>query len=63
MRSRKVKDLNQHLTKVTGLNKDERAEWRACIDKLMKTDKVEAFKVFQSFTYWKSTYAKTELSK
>lgn len=56
MRGKKIKDLNKYLTDKTGLDQDERAQWRACIAKLMETDKAEGFKVFQSFSYWKENY-------
>ena len=52
-----VKDLDSHLTKTTGLNKDERQMWRDTITKLSdKGDKEEALKVFQSFSYWRNKY-------
>ena len=68
MKTKKVKDLDQHLTQVTGLDKDERQEWRDCIAILMnrakgevddakrKWLKKEAMNVFDSFSYWKQNY-------
>jgi len=55
----KPKDLSQHLTKVTGLNPDEREEWRNAIKKLMADGKkLEATNCFMSFDYWKQNYKK-----
>lgn len=56
-----VKDLDSHLTKHTGLNKDERQMWRDTIEQLSnKGEKEEMLKVFQSFSYWKNKYLKED---
>jgi hypothetical protein len=54
--TKKVKDLNQFLTEQTGLNKLQREHWRQAIVRIMKTDKVEAMKIFNSFEYFKVNY-------
>ena len=60
-KTRKVKDLDQYLTQNTGLNKDERAQWRECIKQLSESgQKEEMMKVFNSFSYWKDNYQKAK---
>jgi hypothetical protein len=56
---KKIKDLNQYLTDNTGLNKDEREQWRNKISEMMKTDREEAMKVFHSTQYFKAKYLMT----
>lgn len=68
----KIKDLNQYLTATTGLDAQQREEWRKCIRQLMdrakgitdpieqRAAKQEALKVFDSFSYWKERYAGKE---
>jgi hypothetical protein len=53
----KGKSLDQILTASTGLDADERQQWRDCISKLGESgNKVEAMNVFKSFSYWKANY-------
>ena len=59
MRGKKIKDLGEYLTGKTGLDADERQQWRDCIKKLMEEgNKEESMKVFQSMSYWKEKYQK-----
>lgn len=52
-----IKDLNKYLTDKSGLDAVERQQWRDKIAELSaKGNKHEAWKVFQSFQYWKETY-------
>lgn len=53
----KIKDLDKYLSNKTGLDKAERQQWRDKIAELSAAgNKHEAWKVFQSFQYWKVTY-------
>ncbi len=54
----KITDLDQYLTATSGLDAKQREQWRDKIAELSASgDKAEAFRVFQSFSYWKTKYA------
>jgi hypothetical protein len=54
--TKKVTDLNEYLTKASGLDMKERVLWRSTILKVGKKDKVEAMRIFRSFEYFKQNY-------
>ena len=66
--SKKIKDLDKYLTSSTGLDAEARKMWRDDIAKFMdkaekekdeakkKSMKEEAFRVFQSYSYWRENY-------
>jgi len=59
MAQKMIKDLNQYLTAKTGLNAEEREQWRQKIVSLHRDGKKEeAMKVYQSISYWKTKYGK-----
>jgi len=63
-----IKDLDKYNTKMSGLDADEREQWRQTIKDLgaqaekeknptkKKELQNERMSVFQSFSYWKSKY-------
>ena len=65
-----IKDLDKYLTQRSGLDKDERSQWRETINMLRdkanaekdpkkaKELKDEVLRVFQSMSYWKQKYQK-----
>lgn len=66
---KKISDLSKHLTEQTGLDKEQRQQWRDTIKSLgLHADRAkdpaqkkylqqERMRVFQSFSYWKQNYS------